>query len=184
MVATTHSWHQINPLTYEVSWEHKTCFRIFHHLTVVSTPFESLLSLRRVPLPLPSLRSPILGLIIPTSRSRRVHHRLRCRPHPRPNQPERGLCWRDRDAPPQSPRQRPHVVSVRPSAKTTFRLRIDAGKTLILMFCAGTALAPFRGFLQQRAIQMRVDWKLVRAVLFVGCRLETKDRLHAEQIDK
>jgi cytochrome P450 / NADPH-cytochrome P450 reductase len=52
------------------------------------------------------------------------------------------------------------------------------------MFCAGTALAPFRGFLQQRAIQMRVDWKLVRAVLFVGCRLETKDRLHAEQIDK
>jgi hypothetical protein len=44
---------------------------------------------RRVPLPLPSLRSPILGLIIPTSRSRRVHHRLRCRPHPRPNQPER-----------------------------------------------------------------------------------------------
>jgi cytochrome P450 / NADPH-cytochrome P450 reductase len=88
------------------------------------------------------------------------------------------------NVPPRPPRRRPHVVSVRPSAKTTFRLRIDAGKTLILMFCAGTALAPFRGFLQQRAIQMRVDWKLVRAVLFVGCRLETKDRLHAEQIDK
>lgn len=103
---------------------------------------------------------------------------------PAQTNPNVAFAGRDRDVPPQPPRRRPHVVSVRPSAKTTFRLRIDAGKTLILMFCAGTALAPFRGFLQLRAIQMRVDWKLVRAVLFVGCRLETKDRLHAEQIDK
>jgi hypothetical protein len=54
----------------------------------------------------------------------------------------------------------------------------------ILMLCAGTGLAPFRDFFQQRAIQMRAGRKLARAVLFVGCRSETKDRLHAEEIDE
>jgi cytochrome P450/NADPH-cytochrome P450 reductase len=75
-------------------------------------------------------------------------------------------------------------ASVRPSAKTTFRLRLDTEKMPILMLCAGTGLASFRGFFQQRAIQMRAGRKLARAVLFVGCRSETKDRLHAEEIDE
>ena len=76
-------------------------------------------------------------------------------------------------------------VSIRPSAKKTFRLPLDAQKTPILMFCAGTGLAPFRGFLQQRAVQMEKnpDRKLAGAVLFVGCRSQTKDRLYAEEMD-
>ena len=47
----------------------------------------------------------------------------------------------------------------------------------------GTALNPFHG-LQQRAIQMRADWELAQAVLFVDYRSETKDRLYAKEIDK
>ena len=61
---------------------------------------------------------------------------------------------------------------------------MDAEKTPIVMLCAETGLAPFRGFLQQRTIQMRAGRKLARAVLFVGCRSETKDRLRVEEIDE
>lgn len=76
-------------------------------------------------------------------------------------------------------------ISVRPSAKKTFRLPLDGEKTPLIMFAAGTGLAPFRGFIQQRAIQMEsnADRKLARAVLFLGCRSQTNDRLYAEQID-
>ena len=54
------------------------------------------------------------------------------------------------------------------------------------MFCAGTDLAPFRGFIQQRAIQLKgnPERKLPRALLFVGCRSYTKDRLYADEMDE
>ena len=76
-------------------------------------------------------------------------------------------------------------ISLRPSAKKTFRLPLDAENTPLLMFCAGTGLAPFRGFLQQRAIQIdgNPERKLARAVLFVGCRSQTKDRLYGQEMD-
>lgn len=76
-------------------------------------------------------------------------------------------------------------VSVRPSAKKTFRIPVDAEKTPLLMFAAGTGLAPFRGFLQQRSIQLHSNpnRKLARAILFLGCRTQTGDRLYAEQMD-
>ena len=76
-------------------------------------------------------------------------------------------------------------LSLRPSAKKTFRLPLDAEHTPLLMFCAGTGLAPFRGFLQQRAVQMEgnPDRKLAPAILFVGCRSHTNDRLYAHEMD-
>lgn len=76
-------------------------------------------------------------------------------------------------------------VSVRATAKKTFRLPPDAGNTPLLMFAAGTGLAPFRGFLQERALQMQSnpDRKLARAVLFLGCRSQTKDRIYADELD-
>ena len=53
------------------------------------------------------------------------------------------------------------------------------------MICAGTGLAPFRGFIQQRAHQLQAspDKDLAPAVLFVGCRSSEKDRLYAKELD-
>ncbi len=77
-------------------------------------------------------------------------------------------------------------VSVRPTAKKTFRLPVDAEQTPLLMFAAGTGLAPFRGFLQERALQTEANpsRKLAPALLFLGCRSRTKDRLYAAQLDE
>lgn len=77
-------------------------------------------------------------------------------------------------------------VSIRPTAKKTFRLPADPENTPLLMFAAGTGFAPFRGFLQERALQIESnsDRKLAPALLFLGCRSETKDRIYAEQMDE
>ncbi|ESZ96262.1 hypothetical protein SBOR_3317 [Sclerotinia borealis F-4128] len=58
--------------------------------------------------------------------------------------------------------------------------------TPLLMFCAGTGIAPFRGFIQQRAIQAAAspDRNLAPAILFVGCRSSISDRLYAHEFDK
>ncbi|KIV91681.1 hypothetical protein PV10_06195 [Exophiala mesophila] len=76
-------------------------------------------------------------------------------------------------------------VSVRPTAKKTFRLPADAEQTPLLMFAAGTGLAPFRGFLQERSIQLLANPNrpLAPALLFLGCRSQTGDRLYAEEVD-
>ncbi|KUJ15912.1 NADPH--cytochrome P450 reductase-like protein [Mollisia scopiformis] len=74
-------------------------------------------------------------------------------------------------------------VSVRPSTKALFHLPLNVAETPLLMFCAGTGLAPFRGFVQQRAM-MAPSRKLAKAVLFVGCRSEEKDRLYKEEFDE
>lgn len=57
--------------------------------------------------------------------------------------------------------------------------------TPLLMFCAGTGLAPFRGFVQQRAIMLQSNpaIKLAPALLFVGCRSSFGDRLYADELD-
>jgi cytochrome P450/NADPH-cytochrome P450 reductase len=74
-------------------------------------------------------------------------------------------------------------VSVR-STNKFFRLPTDS-ETPIVMFCAGTGLAPFRGFIQQRVVQLTATKApLAPALLFVGCRSKTKDRLYAEEFDE
>jgi cytochrome P450 / NADPH-cytochrome P450 reductase len=57
--------------------------------------------------------------------------------------------------------------------------------TPIIMICAGTGLAPFRGFVQERSLQMggKSGVKLAPALLFVGCRSAIGDRLYAQQMD-
>ncbi|KAK3698232.1 hypothetical protein LTR37_017057 [Vermiconidia calcicola] len=52
----------------------------------------------------------------------------------------------------------------------------------IMMFGAGTGMAPFRGFIQERAIQIAAGRKLAPALMFMGCRSSVRDRLYAEQI--
>lgn len=74
------------------------------------------------------------------------------------------------------------------NAQCPFRLPAPAvqGTTPLLMFCAGTGLAPFRGFIQQRAIMLQEnrDVKLAPALLFVGCRNASGDRLYAEELEE
>ena len=76
-------------------------------------------------------------------------------------------------------------VAVRSTSKQSFRLPLNGQSTPLLMFCVGTGIAPFRGFIQQRAIQMKAQKvNLAPAVLYVGCRSSTKDRLYAAEFDE
>lgn len=54
----------------------------------------------------------------------------------------------------------------------------------VIMICAGTGIAPFRGFVEERAVKIGAGQKLAPAVLFVGCKNKDQDRLYAEQFDK
>ena len=75
------------------------------------------------------------------------------------------------------------LVAVR-ATNPLFRLPPDPESTPVLMVCAGTGLAPFRGFLQERAVQILQHGRtLAPAVLFVGCRSPDTDRLYADEID-
>lgn len=69
------------------------------------------------------------------------------------------------------------------SANKQFRLPLQPDRTPIMMFCAGTGLAPFRGFIQHRAEMIKAgNEALAPAILFAGCR-STSDRLYAEELD-
>ncbi|ERS98334.1 hypothetical protein HMPREF1624_05118 [Sporothrix schenckii ATCC 58251] len=75
------------------------------------------------------------------------------------------------------------LVAVR-ATNHVFRLPADRETTPLLMFCAGSGFAPFRGFLQERAVQIRDgNRSLAPAVLFVGCRRPDADRLYADEVD-
>ncbi|PNS14900.1 hypothetical protein CAC42_2129 [Sphaceloma murrayae] len=72
-------------------------------------------------------------------------------------------------------------VALRPS-HTGFHLPLDASKPII-MACAGTGLAPFRAFVQERAMKIRAGTKLAPALLFYGCRSPDEDDLYRAEID-
>lgn len=77
-----------------------------------------------------------------------------------------------------------HVhVAVKPS-HGAFHLPSDVENTPIIMACAGTGLAPFRGFVEERAMQKNAGRKLRPAYLFIGCQDPVKDRIFAEELDK
>jgi cytochrome P450/NADPH-cytochrome P450 reductase len=77
-----------------------------------------------------------------------------------------------------------HVhVAVKPS-HGAFHLPADIEKTPIIMLCAGTGLAPFRGFVQERAIQKAAGRPLAPAFLFIGCAHPDRDRLFATELDR
>lgn len=67
-------------------------------------------------------------------------------------------------------------LTVRPSA-AAFHLPADPAVP-IMMFCAGTGLAPFRGFIQERAAQKKAGRDVGKMVLFVGCRHPEEDYLY------
>jgi len=72
-------------------------------------------------------------------------------------------------------------VAVRRS-HAAFHLPRDAEKTPVICIGAGTGLAPFRGFIQERAAMLGAGRQLAPALLFLGCRDPEVDALYAEEL--
>ena len=73
----------------------------------------------------------------------------------------------------------------------SFHLPLDDAKTPVIMVAAGTGIAPFRGFVQERATKIAVakvmakeDPGLAEAVLFIGCRGPQEDLLYKDLFDE
>ena len=72
-------------------------------------------------------------------------------------------------------------VSVKQSHQS-FHLPLDISETPLIMVCAGTGIAPFRGFVQERVLQIEAGRKLAPALLFMGCQKPGHDDLHADEL--
>jgi cytochrome P450 / NADPH-cytochrome P450 reductase len=76
------------------------------------------------------------------------------------------------------------LVGVR-STNKYFRLPTNPEQTPVVMVCAGSGVAPFRGFIQERATLIGGGGrKLAPALLFVGCRFPSRDRLYGPEFDE
>jgi cytochrome P450/NADPH-cytochrome P450 reductase len=73
-------------------------------------------------------------------------------------------------------------VAVKPSHQA-FHLPTEGEKVPIIMVAAGTGLAPFRGFIQERAAQIGAGRKLAPAHLYIGYRHPDKDELYRDEMD-
>jgi cytochrome P450/NADPH-cytochrome P450 reductase len=73
------------------------------------------------------------------------------------------------------------AVGVRPS-NVAFHPPEDV-ETPLIMICAGTGLAPFRGFLQERAIQAANGRPVGNALLFFGCNHPDVDLLYRDELE-
>ena len=63
---------------------------------------------------------------------------------------------------------------------SNFKLPSDPAKPVI-MIGPGSGVAPFRGFVQERAAQMQAGEKVGPTILFYGCRRSTEDYLYKEE---
>ncbi|KAJ7208967.1 fatty acid hydroxylase [Mycena pura] len=69
-------------------------------------------------------------------------------------------------------------MAVRPSA-ASFHLPADPA-TPVVMFCAGSGIAPMRGFIQERAAQQATGRTVGKMLLFFGCRMPGQDFLYMD----
>ncbi|KAH7320805.1 cytochrome P450 [Stachybotrys elegans] len=73
-------------------------------------------------------------------------------------------------------------ASVKP-AHAGFHLPEDAASTPIICVAAGTGIAPFRGFIQERAMLLKQGQRLAPALLFFGCRGPAMDDLYRQELE-
>ncbi|KAB8235836.1 bifunctional cytochrome P450/NADPH--P450 reductase [Aspergillus alliaceus] len=73
-------------------------------------------------------------------------------------------------------------ISLRPS-RAGFHLPVD-DRTPIIMACAGTGLAPFHAFVEERAIKKAGGIKVGPALLFYGCNSPDEDDMYRDEFDK
>ncbi|EUC47483.1 hypothetical protein COCMIDRAFT_35012 [Bipolaris oryzae ATCC 44560] len=74
-------------------------------------------------------------------------------------------------------------VNVR-SSNQAFHLPKDSQNVPVIMIAAGTGLAPFRGFIQERAAQAAAGRKLAPAILFYGCRSPSVDLIYGDLLKR
>jgi cytochrome P450/NADPH-cytochrome P450 reductase len=72
---------------------------------------------------------------------------------------------------------------VRETTAEGFRLPDDPQRPMI-MVGPGTGLAPFRGFLQEREMQIAKGTAPAKAMLFFGCRHPDQDFIYAEELKR
>ncbi|KAK6084421.1 cytochrome P450 [Seiridium cupressi] len=65
-----------------------------------------------------------------------------------------------------------------------FHLPLNPSQTPLIMAAAGTGIAPFRGFSQERTVMREAGVRLAPAVLYHGCRQSGKDDLYADELNK
>ncbi|KAG8758240.1 hypothetical protein FRC12_010064, partial [Ceratobasidium sp. 428] len=70
-------------------------------------------------------------------------------------------------------------LAVRPSSKA-FHPPSDPSIPIV-MFAAGSGMAPFRGFVQERAMQAQAGRQVGKCVLFFGCRKPDEDYLYSDR---
>ena len=81
-----------------------------------------------------------------------------------------------------------YLANLRPHDKVQLAVRASNAafhppadpKIPLVMFCAGSGLAPMRGFLQERAIQKQSGREVAKSILFFGCRSPTQDYLYSD----
>lgn len=74
-------------------------------------------------------------------------------------------------------------VAVRTSHQA-FHLPKDSKNVPVIMIAAGTGLAPFRGFIQERAAQIGAGRPLAPALLFYGCHSQDTDALYSSSLER
>ena len=74
------------------------------------------------------------------------------------------------------------LATLQPSTPTFHLPQEPCISAPMIMLCAGTGIAPFRGFVQERAVLMSQGKKVGPALLYVGYRDEKMDLLYVDEL--
>ena len=75
------------------------------------------------------------------------------------------------------------LATVQPSAPCFHLPQAPHEAAPMIMLCAGTGIAPFRGFVQERAVLMTQGKKVGPAILYIGYRDTKMDRLYDNELE-